>query len=95
MAQSLSKNPGPGKGLPLPKDAEFKAARNTYILIIVSFLSVITMAVTLTVLQESQHKGFRAIETTAPMSFFDRTYMVDDVGDKPATAPAPTEADGQ
>lgn len=68
----------PQKPLKMPKDAEFIAARNTYILIFVSFLTVITVAVTITISQESHKTGFQAIETTQPMSFFDRTYMSKD-----------------
>jgi hypothetical protein len=60
------------------RKAEFIAARNVYIVIIVSFLTVCTIAVIATTQMESQKTGFRAIQTQQPMSFIDKTYMYQD-----------------
>lgn len=55
--------------------AEFIAARNTYIVIIASFLTVCIVAVIITTRMEASKTGFRPIQTDAPMSFIDKTYM--------------------
>lgn len=55
--------------------AEFVAARNVYIVIIASFLTVAVTAAVLTMKMESEKTGFRPIQTEAPISFFDKTYM--------------------
>ncbi len=55
--------------------AEFAAARNTYLLIILSFLTICTVAVVVTTRMESEKQGFHPIETQIPMSFIDKTYM--------------------
>jgi ABC-type Fe3+ transport system permease subunit len=57
------------------KIKEFQAARNVYIVIIMSFITVCTVAVVLSIQLEANKKGFQAIETTRPVSFFDKTYM--------------------
>lgn len=58
--------------------AEFVAARNTYIIIIASFLTVCTVAVIVTTQLEARKTGFRPIQTEKPMSFIDKTYVVKD-----------------
>ncbi len=58
--------------------AEFVAARNVYILIIVSFVAVCTVAVIITSQMEAKKSGFQAIETQAPISFIDKTYVKKD-----------------
>lgn len=55
--------------------AEFIAARNVYIIIFISFVSVCTVAVLITSYLEAHKTGFQAIRTTAPTSFIDKTYM--------------------
>ena len=67
------------------RKAEFIAARNTYIMIIGSFLTVCIIAVIVTTKMEAEKTGFRPIQTEAPMSFFDKTYMYDkDTGKTPS-----------
>jgi hypothetical protein len=58
--------------------AEFVAARNTYIIIIGTFLTMCIVAVIVTTQQEAARTGFRPITTKAPMSFIDKTYMYQD-----------------
>lgn len=55
---------------------EYAAARNTYIIIIASFLTICTIAVIVTSRMEAEKQGFRPIQTEAPMSFIDKTYVV-------------------
>lgn len=57
------------------RQAEYRAARNTYVLIILSFVTVCTIAVIVTSRIESEKTGFKPIETQAPMSFIDQTYV--------------------
>ncbi len=57
------------------KKAEFAAARNVYLVIILSFVTVCTVAVILTTRMEAEKTGFRSIQTQTPMSFIDKTYM--------------------
>ncbi len=59
------------------RKAEFIAARNVYITIIVLFVSICTIAVIVTSQMEAAKTGFHPITTKAPMSFIDRTYMYD------------------
>lgn len=67
----------PRQATPAPADrkAEFTTARNVYIVIIVSFVSVCAVAVIATSRMEAEKPGFKAIETQAPMSFIDKTYV--------------------
>jgi hypothetical protein len=67
------------------RKAEYVAARNTYILIIGSFLTVCIIAVVATTRMEANKTGFRPIKTQAPMLFFDKTYMYDEKDPPPAT----------
>jgi len=60
------------------RKAEFIAARNVYIVIILSFVMVCTIAVIATTQMEAQKTGFRPIQTQRPMSFIDKTYMYPD-----------------
>ncbi len=53
-------------------------ARLTYGLIIVVFLSVCAIAVISTMRMESERQGFRPIEVSKPISFFDYTYVKKD-----------------
>ena len=55
--------------------AHFVAARNVYIVIIVSFVTVCTVAIVCTSKMEAEKTGFRPIQTQAPMSFVDKTYL--------------------
>jgi len=59
------------------RKAEFIAARNVYLTIIIMFLSICTVAVVVTTHMEAAKTGFRPIITKTPMSFIDRTYMYD------------------
>lgn len=58
--------------------AEYVAARNTYILIFGTFLTLCIIAVIATTRMEAAKTGFKPITTTAPMSFIDKTYMKQD-----------------
>ncbi len=58
--------------------AEFVAARNVYLAIIISFVTVCTIAVVVTSKMEAERTGFRPIQTEAPMSFIDKTYVKKD-----------------
>lgn len=53
-------------------------ARLTYAAIIIVFLSVCTVAVLTTMNIESQREGYRPIEVSKPISFFDYTYVKKD-----------------
>lgn len=57
-------------------------ARITYAVIMLSFISIITFAVTTVMQMEKNKTGFKAIKVTQPISFFDNTY----VDDKPKSA---------
>jgi hypothetical protein len=50
-------------------------ARLTYAAIIVTFVTLCTVAVVVTMNEERNKKGFRAIKVTQPISFIDRTYL--------------------
>lgn len=50
-------------------------ARMTYASIIVIFVAVCAMAVFFSMQMESQREGFKAIEVSKPISFFDYTYV--------------------
>ncbi len=62
--------------------AEFNAARNVYLIIILSFVTVCTVAVVMTSKMEAERTGFRPIQTEAPMSFIDKTYVTPKVPQK-------------
>ena len=53
-------------------------ARLTYFLIILVFVSVCAIAVLTTMNIESNREGFRPIEVSKPISFFDYTYVKKD-----------------
>lgn len=55
--------------------SEYYTAIVVYGLVFVTFVSVCTVAVILTSQREAEKTGFRAIETEAPVSFFDQTYV--------------------
>lgn len=57
------------------RKAEFAVARNVYVAIILSFVTVCAVAIYFTTKMEAEKTGFRAIETEQPMSFFDNTYV--------------------
>ncbi|HEY9745360.1 MAG TPA: hypothetical protein V6C99_03995 [Oculatellaceae cyanobacterium] len=50
-------------------------ARLTYVAIILIFVTVCGTAVFFTMQMERQKEGFRAIEVSKPISFFDYTYV--------------------
>jgi len=50
-------------------------ARLTYAAVIVTFLSVCTVAVVTTMNNERNKEGFKAIHVTKPISFIDYTYV--------------------
>ena len=54
---------------------EYYTAWIVYGLVLGTFVTVATVAVVLTSQRESEKYGFQAIETTQPISFFDKTYM--------------------
>ncbi len=56
--------------------AQFRAARNVYLIIVASFLTVCTVAVIITMKTAASQTGFQAIHTSTPIAFFDKTYMV-------------------
>lgn len=58
-------------------------ARLTYGGIIITFLTVIGVAVSVTMYNESHKEGFRAIHLAKPISFIDYTYV-----DRPTQQPA-------
>lgn len=53
-------------------------ARLTYVGIILIFVSVCAVAVLTTMSNESKREGFRPIEVSKPISFFDYTYVKKD-----------------
>ncbi len=50
-------------------------ARLTYVMIMGIFLTICTVAVTTMMAMERDKQGFRAIELSKPISFFDYTYV--------------------
>jgi hypothetical protein len=50
-------------------------ARTIYAVVILSFVSVCTVAVIVTMNMEKDKPGFRAITVEKPISFIDRTYL--------------------
>lgn len=59
-------------------------ARLTYVMIMGIFLTICAVAVTTMMAMEREKEGFRAIELSKPISFFDYTYVK-----KPAPAGHP------
>jgi uncharacterized membrane protein len=57
------------------RDAERRAALVVYALVFVTFFTLCTVAVIAMMQRESERQGFRPIEVSKPISFFDRTYM--------------------
>jgi hypothetical protein len=55
--------------------SEYYVAYVVYGLVFVTFVTVCSVAVFLTNQRESEKTGFKAIETDAPISFFDKTYV--------------------
>lgn len=53
-------------------------ARLTYAGIMLMFLSLCAVAVFVTMQQEKNKDGFRAIEVSQPISFIDKTYLKED-----------------
>ena len=47
----------------------------TYTMVIVTFVSICTIAVVSTMSMERNKKGFQAIKVTKPISFIDTTYL--------------------
>lgn len=52
-------------------------ARLTYVMIMGIFLTICTVAVTTMMAMEKNKQGFKAIELSKPISFFDYTYVKD------------------
>jgi hypothetical protein len=53
-------------------------ARLTYLTIITTFLTICTVAVLTMMKMEQEKTGFKAIQVTQPISFFDKTYLKKD-----------------
>ena len=63
-------------------------ARLTYGAIIIIFLTVCVVAVTATMSMEKNKQGFKAIQLSKPISFFDYTYVDERKSATHAEAPA-------
>lgn len=55
-------------------------ARLTYAGVILTFVTLCTIAVVASMYQEKHKQGFKAITVTQPISFIDRTYMNESSG---------------
>lgn len=53
-------------------------ARLTYVGVMLTFLTLCTVAVIVTMKQEKEKEGFKAIKVSQPISFFDKTYLKDE-----------------
>lgn len=83
MTQSTSLNPSENRRAVI-------FARFVYAVIFFSFIGVCAIAVTVTMAEEKNKTGFKAIEVEAPISFVDRTYMRDEKQTNPSTPQAGT-----
>ena len=61
-------------------------ARCTYAAIMLSFLTVVVVAVTMVMQMEKSKTTFKAIKVTQPISYFDKTYVDESGKEQPGAS---------